>query len=62
MEDKEKYDNDLIDEFTVVLSLFGAYKVTLTGKEHLVTITLSYQIHCMNSSDCPAPSFSPTSK
>ena len=54
--------NDLIDEFTVALSLSGAYNVTLTGKEQLATIALSYQIHCMNLPDCPTPSLSPTSK
>ena len=62
MEDEGGKGNDLIDEFTIELSLSGAYNVTLTGKEKLATIKLSYQIHCMNLPDCPTPSFSPTSK
>ena len=63
MEDKdEDTANDLIDEFAIALSLSGAYNVTLTGKEQLATIALSYQIHCTNWPDCPTPSLSPTSK
>ena len=54
--------NDLIDEFIISLSLSGAFNVTLTGKEQLATIALSYQIHCINLLDCPTPSLSPTSK
>ena len=63
MEDRQGGgENDLIDEFTIALSLYGAYNVTLTGKEQLATIALSYQIHCTNLLDCPTPSLSPTSK
>ena len=62
MEDQQGGGNDLIDEFTIALSLSGAYNVTLTGNEQLATIALSYQLHCMDSPDCPAPSLSPTSK
>ena len=67
MEDDDKKrtkdeENDLIDEFIISLSLSGAYNVTLTGKEQLATIALSYQIQCMNLPDCPTPSLSPTSK
>ena len=64
MEDKEggTGGDDLIDEFTIALSLSGASNVTLTGKQQLATIALSYQVHCMNLPDCPTPSLSPTSK
>ena len=63
MEDeKENGEKDLIDEFTIVLSLSGEYNLTLTGKEQLATMALSYQIHCTNLPDCPTPSLSPTSK
>ena len=63
MEDKEGGgENNLIDEFTIALSLSGAYNVTLIGKEQLATIALSYQMHCVNFPDCPTPSLSPTSK
>ena len=62
MEDKQGGGNDLIDVFTIGLSLSGAYNVTLAGKEQLATIALSYQMHCMNFPDCPTPSLSPTSK
>ena len=62
MEDEEKDGSDLIDEFTIALSLSGAYNVTLTGKEQLATIALSYQIHCTNLPDCPTQFLSPTSK
>ena len=54
IEDEEGGGNkDSIDEFTIVLSLSGANKVTLTGKEQLATIALSYQMHCTNLLDCP---------
>ena len=59
---KENGEKDLIDEFTVMLSLSGAYNLTLNGKEQLATVALSYQIHCTNLLDCPTPSLSPTSK
>ena len=62
MEDKEGDGNDLIDEFTIELSLSGANNITPTGELQLATIALSYEIHCINSSDCPTPSLSPTSK
>ena len=63
IEDKDEENvNDLIDEFTIALSLSGAYNVTFTGREQLATITLSYQVHCTNLPDCPTPSLSPTSK
>ena len=62
MEDRDGGSNDLIDEFTIALSLSGAYNATLTGKEQLAIIALSYQIHCTNLPDCPTPSPSPTSK
>ena len=59
---EEDEDNDPIDEFTITPSLSGVNNVTLTGKEQLATISISYQIHCMNLSACPTPSLSPTSK
>ena len=62
MEDKDLNEDDIIDEFTIALPLSGANNVTHTGNEQLATIALSYQIHCMNLSDCPTPSLSPTSK
>ena len=63
MEDRQGGgENDLIDEFTIALSLYGAYNVTLTSKEQLATIALSYQIHCTNLLDCPTPSLTSTSK
>ena len=63
MEDKDEDNaNNLIDEFTIALSLSGAYNVTFTGSEQLATITLSYQVHCTNLPDCPTPSLSPRSK
>ena len=63
MEDKEGGGgNDLIDEFTIALSLSGVCNVEHTGEEQLATIILSYQIHCTNLLDCPTPSLSPTSK
>ena len=54
--------HDLIDEFAIALSLSGAYNVTLTGKEQVATIALSYQIHCTNLPDCQTRSLSSTSK
>ena len=64
MEDKEGMDNDndLIDQFTIEPTSSGAFNLTLTGNEQLATITLSYQIQCINLPDCPTPSLSPTSK
>ena len=62
MKDKQGMSDHLIDEFTNELTLSGANKVTLTGKEQLATIALSYQIHCVNLPDCPTLSLSFTSK
>ena len=55
-------EQNLIDEFLIEPSLSGANNVTLTGKEQLATIALSYQKHCTNLPDCPTTSLSPTSK
>ena len=62
LEDKDNDGSNLIDEFTIALSLSGASNVTQIGKEALATISLSYQIHCTNLLDCPTPSLSPTSE
>ena len=64
MEDKEggSHGNDLIDEFTIPLSISGANNLVLTGEEQLATIALSYQIHCKDLPDCPSPALSSTSK
>ena len=61
-EEDSKNEDDLIDEFKIALSLFGANNVTHIGEEKLATIALSYQIQCMNLPDCPTSSLSPTSK
>ena len=63
LEDKNNDDDiNLIDEFTIALSLSGAGNVTQIGKDQLATIALSYQIHCTNLGNCPIPFFPPTSK
>ena len=63
MEDRDKdSNNDLIDEFTIALSLSGSNNVTHIGEKELATTALSYQLHCKNLPNCPTPSFSPTSK
>ena len=62
MEDQEGKIRELIDEFTIALSLFGANNITHIGKEELATVAISYQIKCVDLPDCPTPSLSPTSK
>ena len=62
LEDKDNHESNLIDEFTIALSLSGPSNVTQIGKQALATIALSYQIHCTKLPGCPTPSLSPTSK